>query len=1223
MNSKKIEARHDIENKRLELEHYKLELINAGKISRGVRRFSGEGSDQDLLDFDVVTNLKLVPKFDESEIDSFFPLFERVAGIRGWSDSERVLLLQCVFTGRAQEVFSSLSTQDAETYEFVKSAVLKAFELVPEAYRQRFRGWQKSERQTHVEFVREVQTHFNRWCSASNVETLNDLKELVLLELFKNSVPPRIATYVTETKACTAYDAAVLADEYALIHKNQFGQKAFREIRREPGWVVHDKSRESPDMFRGRPLQSPGGFELVDVCNYCQAKGHWKKECPVLKAKAQYSLGSRKPQNVVLGAKSVGLVTSIHPSFETAIEGDCETLNCSFSPFITDGWVSLIDSKEKNQVKILRDTGATESFISENVLSFSSESYTGSNVLIRGLGLNVVSVPLHKVMMVSDLVQGEVTLGVRPCLPVVGVDIILGNNLAGGRVWSAGSPALIVSPSLLISEGSEDENAQSFPEVFVSSVVTRAGSKSLSGTQSDVKREGKTLTKIPSVLTISRSDLVSEQQADVSLVDLFDRLLSPDVMQDTASGYYLDGEMLVRKWVPHGEDFVGDPIVQIVVPKNLRELVLKTAHDTSGHLGVKKTYQLILKSFFWPKLKRDVSAYIKTCPTCQLTGKPNQILRPAPLFPIPVVNQPFEHLIVDCVGPLPKSKAGSKYLLTIMCQTTRFPAAYSLRSITTKTVLKALTQFIALFGIPKVIQTDQGSNFTSKMFAQILKQLHVKHQKASAYHAQSQGALERFHQTLKSLLRSYCTHMKGDWEDGLPWLLMSAREASQESTGFSPNELVFGHSVRSPMSLLSEDLKNVTPPKNLLNYVSDFRRRLYESCAQAKANLGHSQDKMKRLFDRRAEVRIFKSGDQVLALVPVVGSPFQAKFVGPYTVLRQISDLNYLIETPDRRKKTRVCHVNLLKPYYVPDAVKDSTQEDVTFTLNSEIPEGFQVKPVLVVGARVETSLRAVQAVPVSDDEGLDPGEFVTQGCLENTEALKNLGVMLKHLPDVQSSDVIALINEYVSLFPDTPTQTNLIKHDIDVGDAKPVLQHYYRVPLEKKRHLEAEVEYLLKNGLAEPSYSSWASPCILVRKANGSFRFCTDYRKVNALTKPDSFPLPRIEDCIDQVGSAVHVSKFDLLKGYWQVPLTARAQEISAFVTPSGLFSYKVMSFGLRNAPATFQRLMNRVISGLEGCAVYLDDVVIYSDTWLEHLSRIRALFDRLAAANLTVNLR
>ncbi len=86
--------------------------------------------------------------------------------------------------------------------------------------------------------------------------------------------------------------------------------------------------------------------------------------------------------------------------------------------------------------------------------------------------------------------------------------------------------------------------------------------------------------------------------------------------------------------------------------------------------------------------------------------------------------------------------------------------------------------------------------------------------------------------------------------------------------------------------------------------------------------MGHSQDRMKQLFDHRAEVRVFQPGDQVLAFVPVVGSPFQVKFVGPYTVLRQVSDLNYLIETPERRKKTCVCHVNLLKPYFVRDIVK-------------------------------------------------------------------------------------------------------------------------------------------------------------------------------------------------------------------------------------------------------------------------------------------------------------
>ena len=121
----------------------------------------------------------------------------------------------------------------------------------------------------------------------------------------------------------------------------------------------------------------------------------------------------------------------------------------------------------------------------------------------------------------------------------------------------------------------------------------------------------------------------------------------------------------------------------------------------------------------------------------------------------------------------------------------RYLAAYPLRTISAKSVVKAMSQFMSVFGIPRIIQSDQGSNFTSRLFEQILKQLHIKHNKASAYHPQSQGALERFHQHVKSLLRAYCTELKADWEEDLPWLLLAAREVFQESTGFSPNEFVF------------------------------------------------------------------------------------------------------------------------------------------------------------------------------------------------------------------------------------------------------------------------------------------------------------------------------------------------------------------------------------------------------------------------------------------------
>ena len=226
------------------------------------------------------------------------------------------------------------------------------------------------------------------------------------------------------------------------------------------------------------------------------------------------------------------------------------------------------------------------------------------------------------------------------------------------------------------------------------------------------------------------------------------------------------------------------------------------------------------------------------------------------------------------------------------------------------------------------------------------------------------------------------------------------------------------------------------------------------------------------------------------------------------------------------------------------------------------------------------------------------------------------------HLPKDARADIIQLIQNNVLLFSDHPRQTSVLCHDIDVGDHKPIKQHAYRVNPTKRALMQEEVRYLVEHGLAVPSTSAWSSPCLLVPKPDNTARFCTDYRKVNSVTTPDSFPLPRMDDCIDRVGSAKFVTKLDLLKGYWQVPLTPRASEISAFVTPDNFLKYTVMPFGLRNAPATFQRLMRNVLVGVESCEAYLDDVVAYSNTWSDHLNTLSLIFSRLREASLTLNL-
>ena len=195
--------------------------------------------------------------------------------------------------------------------------------------------------------------------------------------------------------------------------------------------------------------------------------------------------------------------------------------------------------------------------------------------------------------------------------------------------------------------------------------------------------------------------------------------------------------------------------------------------------------------------------------------------------------------------------------------------------------------------------------------------------------------------------------------------------------------------------------------------------------------------------------------------------------------------------------------------------------------------------------SEVHSSLAACTVVQSAFSGGEDvavPDDALLRGRLKNSETLKNLDVVLAHLTVEQRTELAKLIKSYPSIFGDTPSRTTLIEHDIDVGDAKPIRQRFYRVSEVKRKIIDGEVKYMLDNHIAVPSSSSWASPCLLVEKSDKSPRCCTDFRKVNPVTKPDSFPLPRVEDCIDQVGAAKYVSKFDLLKGYWQVPLTRRA---------------------------------------------------------------------------------
>lgn len=226
-----------------------------------------------------------------------------------------------------------------------------------------------------------------------------------------------------------------------------------------------------------------------------------------------------------------------------------------------------------------------------------------------------------------------------------------------------------------------------------------------------------------------------------------------------------------------------------------------------------------------------------------------------------------------------------------------------------------------------------------------------------------------------------------------------------------------------------------------------------------------------------------------------------------------------------------------------------------------------------------------------------------------------------KQLSSSQRETLKKLISEFPDVWRGSPGRTSWVGHKIDTGNASPIRLPPYRLPQAYRDEIYQELVEMKKGGVIEPSVSDWSAPIVPVRKKDGSLRLCIDYRRLNSISKADAYPMPRIEELIDQLGQARYISTLDLEKGYWQVPVSkADRPKTAAFSTPFGLFQFNVMPFGLRGAPATFQRLMDDVTAGLDFAAAYLDDLIIFSAFWEDHITHLRLLLKRLQDANLTV---
>ena len=1167
-------------------------------------------------------HVKLTKLTETDDVEAFLTTFERVMTIGRVPEETWTLRLAPQLSGKALQAYAAVPTTDAAVYKKVKKAILRRYDISEESYRQRFRNERKKGGEAYGDLAVRLQDLARKWLVGCG--SVEEVVEKLVVEQLMATMPGELRVWVAERKPGKGEEAGRLADDYVQA--------------RRPLYAKPDSKRQEGE----KKTSSVGGPE-TRKCHKCGAEGHLRRNCPVKDETTEGTTSAGSAGKRPVKCYNCGNVGHI-------------SMNCpsKASYFCKDGWgrsVARVGQVEGTAVSdILLDTGCTRTMVRRDLVPEEC-LLPGEAVTILCAHGDMALYPLAKVRIEVEGVGMEVKAAVSESLPVAALlrtdtpqlgKLLHTNPLA---VHTKGMDHALVTTRAQAQQKAVEEDQQQQkqddsgvkPRPLEHQEQTGADAdlgcggpglvegKGKGGGITDPRGEGaggevqviqggggngRTVGGefADDMFTIPRErekktrrskreerrayglvrakDGPRKQQGEEGLDLTLEQLRQLQETDNTLVGA-VEGDwfsrkngVLYRQWVERGQPEEA-AVELIVLPKQCRKTVLQLAHSIplGGHLGKKKTADRILRRFYWPSLFRDVADFCRSCSACQKSGR--RKVSVSPMVPLPIISEPFRRMAMDIVGPLPRSRSGNRFVLVLCDYATRYPEAVPMRTVDAEAVADELVKVFSRVGIPEEILTDQGTNFTSKLLGELYRLQNIKALRTSPYHPQTDGLVERFNGTLKDMLRKTAQEDGKDWDKLLPYLLFAYREVPQSSTGFSPFELLYGWDVRGPLDVVKEQWEtNPIGEESVVSHVLLMRERLEQMCTLVQGNLQEAQGRQKTWFDRKARERTLLPGDRVLVLLPTSTSKLLAQWYGPYQVLRRVGKVNYEVEMGDRRKKKRILHINLLREWHKP-------AESGYFV--SEVEEGEE---------EIESSTW----------DGGERGELVVG----------------EQLNEGQTRELEELLHRYRDTLMEVPGCTSITEHRIETGESTPIRLPPYRLPHAYREAVQRELEEMKAHKIIEPANSDWAAPMVLVKKKDGTLRLCVDYRRLNTTTRADAYPMPRIEDMIDQLGKAKYLTTLDLTKGYWQVPVAKRDRPKTAFTTPFGLFQFLRMPFGLKGAPATFQRMIDHLLQGLgEFTGAYLDDVVVFSVTWEEHMQHVEAVLTRLREAGLTAKPR
>lgn len=421
--------------------------------------------------------------------------------------------------------------------------------------------------------------------------------------------------------------------------------------------------------------------------------------------------------------------------------------------------------------------------------------------------------------------------------------------------------------------------------LFISEFTTDI--RHVSGKQNIVADTLSRIETISCPSTINYTDIASAQEKDSNIEKLSQQTninLKKIIIPNTDVELYCE---------------TSTPYVRPYIPEQYRREVFDSVHNIS-HPGTRTTRKLTAQKYFWPSMNADISHWTRTCIDCQKAKIQRHTYSPISSFP---PSDRFQHVHVDIVGPLPTTAQGYRYLITLIDRVTKWPEAIPSTDITADRIADIIYRhWIARFGCPTTITSDQGRQFESQLFQNLMKQMGIKKNRTSAYHPQSNGVVERWHRSLKTALRAKLTE-SCTWIDELPTVLLGLRAALRTDSGVSAAELTYGYNLRLPGEFF---ISSTCAPTMDYTYVEKLRDIIHTNKPQADTE-HHSNNK--RMFVHQDLLKC----SHVFIRTDSVKKPLQTPYEGPYRVISRTEKV-YTIQLPNRQSNISI---DRLKPAYV------------------------------------------------------------------------------------------------------------------------------------------------------------------------------------------------------------------------------------------------------------------------------------------------------------------